>query len=137
MNLRRFIAHPEAETSNGSNLHWYSGRGRPQAATNVPFGSKADICSAKRHVPFTPHSDIDCVFPHVCFGPKANIRERSRPRWLSLWRAAQNQLPRNSLNFRWAHVGATALRGSHAEQSIICSCGSWVICFRKCERSSG
>jgi len=27
---------------------------------NVRFGSKADICSAKRHVRFTPNSDVDC-----------------------------------------------------------------------------
>jgi hypothetical protein len=27
----------------------------------IRFGSKADICSAKRHVRFTPNSDIDCV----------------------------------------------------------------------------
>jgi hypothetical protein len=28
---------------------------------DVRFGSKADICAAKRHVRFTPNSDIDCV----------------------------------------------------------------------------
>jgi hypothetical protein len=40
---------------------------------DVRFGSKADICTAKRHVRFTPNSDIDCVFRHVRFGPKADI----------------------------------------------------------------
>ena len=28
------------------------------ALLNIRFGSKADICSAKRHVRFTPESDI-------------------------------------------------------------------------------
>jgi hypothetical protein len=58
---------------------------------NVRFGSKADICSAKRHVRFTPDNDRESGFPHkvmsalppkadmctalahVCFGPKADI----------------------------------------------------------------
>src|SRR5262245_44174322 len=31
-------------------------------SVHVRFGSKADMCSAKRHVRFTPNSDIDCVF---------------------------------------------------------------------------
>jgi hypothetical protein len=30
---------------------------------NVRFGSKADICSAKRHVRFTPESDIKRDIP--------------------------------------------------------------------------
>src|SRR5262249_5402308 len=41
------------------------------------FGSKADICSAKRHVRFTPNSDIDCFFRHVCFGPRADMAGRA------------------------------------------------------------
>jgi hypothetical protein len=28
---------------------------------HVRFGSKADMCSAKRHVRFTPESDAECV----------------------------------------------------------------------------
>src|SRR5262249_23693163 len=36
-----------------------------ETKSNVRFGSKADICSAKRHVRFTPNSDINCVFRHV------------------------------------------------------------------------
>ena len=57
----------------------------------VRFGSKADICSAKRHVRFTPDNNSESGFPHkvmsalppkadmcsalahVCFGPKADI----------------------------------------------------------------
>jgi hypothetical protein len=31
---------------------------------NVRFGSKADICSAKRHVRFTPNSDRESGFQH-------------------------------------------------------------------------
>jgi hypothetical protein len=64
---------------------------RPKGATNVRFGSLADICSAKGHVRFTPNSDGESGFPqtvmsalplkadmcsalgHVCFGPKADI----------------------------------------------------------------
>jgi len=59
---------------------------------NVRFGSKADICGAKRHVRFTPSSDresrhsrkVMSALPpkadicgaqaHVRFGPKADIR---------------------------------------------------------------
>jgi len=58
----------------------------------VRFGSKADICSAKRHVRFTPNSDSESGLPQtvmsalppkadmcgatrdVRFGPKADIR---------------------------------------------------------------
>jgi len=58
---------------------------------DVCFGSKADMCGAKRHVRFTPNSDRESGFPqqatsalppeadmcgalaHVCFGPKADI----------------------------------------------------------------
>ena len=32
----------------------------PDKRPNVRFGSKADICGAKRHVRFTPKSDIKC-----------------------------------------------------------------------------
>ena len=32
-----------------------------ESAPRVRFGSKADMCSAKRHVRFTPKSDIPCV----------------------------------------------------------------------------
>ena len=57
----------------------------------VRFGSKADICGAKRHVRFTPNSDRESEIPqkalsvlppkadmcgaldHVCFGPIADI----------------------------------------------------------------
>ena len=57
----------------------------------VRFGSKADMCAAKRHVCFTPNSDRGSGLPqtamsalppiadmcsairHVCFGPKADI----------------------------------------------------------------
>jgi hypothetical protein len=59
---------------------------------DVRFGSKADICSAKRHVRFTPDSDRESGFPRkvmsalppkagmcaaardVRFGPKEDIR---------------------------------------------------------------
>src|SRR5690348_4446556 len=79
--LRCFIAHPEAETFNGSNLHWHSGRGRPQVLTDVRFGSEADICAAKSHVRFTPNSDSKSG--HVCFTPKSgHVRRTSSCR---LW----------------------------------------------------
>src|SRR5215475_12842253 len=32
----------------------------PACSTDVSFGSKADICGAKRHVRFAPESDIKC-----------------------------------------------------------------------------
>src|SRR5262249_2323878 len=56
MKSRRLIVAPEAQTRNGSNRHWCSGRVdvRP---TDVRFGSKADICGAISHVRFTPNSD--------------------------------------------------------------------------------
>src|SRR5262245_32703296 len=60
-----------------------------QVQANVRFGSKADMCAAKRHVRFTPNSDRESRHPqtvmsalppkadmcgakaHVCYGPKA------------------------------------------------------------------
>jgi len=60
-------------------------------ARHVRFGSKADMCVAKRHVRFTPNSDRESEIPqkamsalppkadmcsavvHVCFGPIADI----------------------------------------------------------------
>jgi hypothetical protein len=63
------------------------------AASDVRFGSKADICAAKRYVRFTPISDRESEIPqkamsalppkadmcsakrHACFGPKADIIE--------------------------------------------------------------
>ena len=44
------------------------GHHRPLAMAklkDVRFGSKADMCGAKRHVRFTPNSDIRCVFSDV------------------------------------------------------------------------
>ena len=38
-------------------------RRRQKGKTNVRFGSKADICSAKRHVRFTPGSDRESGLP--------------------------------------------------------------------------
>jgi hypothetical protein len=43
-------------------------------ATNVRFGSKADICGATSHVRFTPNSDREsghAANGHVCFTPKS------------------------------------------------------------------
>jgi hypothetical protein len=37
---------------------------------HVRFGSKADMCGAKRHVRFTPNSDIDCAFRMSTKGQK-------------------------------------------------------------------
>jgi hypothetical protein len=68
-----------------------------RAATNVRFGSKADICAAKTHVRFTPNSDRESEIPqnvmsalppkadmcsalaHVCFGPKADSCTAAKP----------------------------------------------------------
>src|SRR5215467_1958431 len=65
---------------------------------DVRFGSKADMCAAKRHVCFTPNSDRRSEIPqqgmsalppkadmcsargHVCYGPIADIaHERAAP----------------------------------------------------------
>ena len=43
------------------------------AAANVRFGSKADMCSAKRHVRFTPNSGHLRCDRHVRFVPIADI----------------------------------------------------------------
>jgi hypothetical protein len=45
-------------------------------APNVRFGSKADICSAKRDVRFTPNSDHESDFsqkPMSALPPKADV----------------------------------------------------------------
>jgi hypothetical protein len=67
-------------------VHWHG-----RISGYVRFGSKADMCSAKRHVRFTPNSDRESGFTQtvmsalppkadmcgargdVCFGPKADI----------------------------------------------------------------
>jgi hypothetical protein len=49
-------------------------RYNPEQFAGIRFGSKADMCAAKRHVCFTLESDIDRVFRHVCFGREADIR---------------------------------------------------------------
>ena len=44
--------------------------------TDVRFGSKADICSAKSHVRFTPNCDRKSGFPHKVMSalpPKADM----------------------------------------------------------------
>jgi hypothetical protein len=49
-------------------------------STDVRFGSKADICNAKRHVRFTPNSDRKSAFPHKVMSAlplKADIRRAS------------------------------------------------------------
>src|SRR5215813_2518332 len=46
----------------------------------VRFGSKADICAAKRHVRFTPNSDRESeplANRHVCFTPESGLRRMS------------------------------------------------------------
>ena len=40
--------------------------------SDVRFGSKADMCSAKGHVRFTPKSDAECVHSNVGYGPIAD-----------------------------------------------------------------
>jgi hypothetical protein len=68
---------------------------RLEAAANVRFGSKADLCNAPTHVRFTLNSDRESGLPHtvmsalplkadvcdanrqVCFGPKADIGQTS------------------------------------------------------------
>ena len=49
------------------------------ALTDVRFGSKADMCSAKGHVRFTPESDVDCVFRYVC------LRQKRTSSMQALW----------------------------------------------------
>src|SRR5262245_52501722 len=44
--------------------------------SNVRFGSKADMCAAKRNVRFTPNSDRESGIPakgHVRFTPKSGL----------------------------------------------------------------
>src|SRR5262245_40900611 len=84
MNWRRLIVTPEAQTRNGSNLCQRSGGGFASGRTDVRFGSKADMCSAKGHVRFTPHSDRESGFQQTIMsalprkadtcGEKPNIR---------------------------------------------------------------
>jgi len=45
---------------------------------NVRFGSKADMCIAKRHVRFTPNSGINRGERYVCFVPITDIHEPDR-----------------------------------------------------------
>jgi len=53
--------------------------GRP----DVRFGSKADICAAKRHVRFTPESrHLECN-SSCRFGPKADIEPLLDKSWIA------------------------------------------------------
>src|SRR5262249_39177961 len=48
---------------------------------NVRFGSKADMCAAKRHVRFTPNSDRESGFPQTVMSalpPKADMCSAAR-----------------------------------------------------------
>jgi len=52
------------------------GGGPLRRRSDVRFGSKADMCSAKRHVRFTPNSDRESGFPQTVMSalpPKADI----------------------------------------------------------------
>ena len=55
---------------------------------DVRFGSKADICSAKRHVRFTPKSDIKCVKEECPLWAKSG-RQRTTDRPLYYIRSGQ------------------------------------------------
>jgi hypothetical protein len=51
--------------------------GGPIWMLHVRFGSKADMCAAKRHVCFTPNSDRESEIPQKAMSalpPKADIR---------------------------------------------------------------
>jgi hypothetical protein len=69
MNLLRFIAHPEAETCNGSNLHWHSGRGWPRRGLMSALGQK------RTHAAHQPMSAL----PPIATA-KAYSRNRPCPR---------------------------------------------------------
>ena len=60
MNSRRLIASPEARDTGIVAAQTSSGKG----VANVRFGSKADVCSAKRHVRFT----LDGVIGKSAYG---------------------------------------------------------------------
>src|SRR5262249_3142115 len=49
-------------------------------SSNVRFGSKADMCSAKRHVRFTPKSDIKCdIWKFRYRSGHHALRQKERP----------------------------------------------------------
>src|SRR5262249_52310526 len=73
MNSRRRIVTPDARMTHGTELHQRERVKSPLSPTDVRFGSKADICNAKRHVRFTPESNIKCDIWNVRFGPKADM----------------------------------------------------------------
>ena len=70
MNSRRLIDGPRAEDKTSSRAKTNTLEGVEREDSYVRFGSKADICSAKRHVRFTPNSDIDCAFRMSTKGQK-------------------------------------------------------------------
>jgi hypothetical protein len=52
-----------------------------KAVANVRFGSKADMCAAKRHVCFTPNSDRESEIPQQAMSalpPKADTCSATR-----------------------------------------------------------
>ena len=53
--------------------------------SNVRFGSKADICSAKRHVRFTPKADMCGATSHVRFVPIPDIARSAKAKEAANW----------------------------------------------------
>ena len=51
--------------------------------TDVRFGSKADMCGAKRHVRFVPIADMCSALAHVRFTPNSGHRD---------WQTVRNEI---------------------------------------------
>src|SRR5262249_2683039 len=74
--LRRLIASPEAQ-DRASYRQNSTLKGGGVTPANVRFGSKADMCRAKRHVRFASKADMCGATRDVRFGPKADIESRN------------------------------------------------------------
>ena len=80
-----YTAAPQATARNSRRLMGHYSKLRlgvtfilARRGADVPFGSKADICSAKRHVRFTPNSDRESGPPQNAMCARLNKSSNSK-----------------------------------------------------------
>src|SRR5215475_14861234 len=78
-------------------------------ATNVRFGSKADICGATRHVRFTPNSDIKRDTMECPLRAKSGHRHIHTVRLYGFMANAQKPLFASSTNRAFANPALTSV----------------------------
>src|SRR5262245_755005 len=73
MNWRRLIVAPRLKVLHRTDLACQLEGAKKASTADVRFGSKADICSAKRHVPLPPKADMCGATRDAALGQLADI----------------------------------------------------------------